>query len=57
MIKQITFVKIINKDSITKQYIIETRKLKINPEVSLTKQTLEYCWNELPYGFKPKFIG
>ena len=57
MIKQITFVKIINKGSIQEQHIIETHKLEINPEISLTKQVLEYCWNKLPFGFKPQFIG
>lgn len=57
MIKQITFVKIINKDSITEQHIVETHELEINPEISLTKQILEYCWNKLPLGFKPQFIG
>lgn len=57
MIKQITFVKIINKGSITEQHIVETHKLEINPEISLTKQVLEYCWNKLPFGFKPQFIG
>ena len=37
--------------------ITQLHKVEINEEISLIKQTLEYCWNNLPFGFKPQYIG
>ena len=57
MIKEIIFVKKINEKRMDEQQIVVLHKIEINEETSLTTQVLEYCWNQLPFGFKPQYIG
>lgn len=57
MIKEIIFVKKINEKRMDEQQIVVLHKIEINEEISLTKQVLEYCWDQLPFGFKPQYIG
>lgn len=54
--EKIAFKRITNKGFICERVEYQDHFIEIDPSKSSVVQILEYCWNNLPHGFKPSFM-